>query len=302
MKHDVQITAALLAFALLLTACSADYADYPETHREYLAYSLGGDLQFTSEYSEMYPDGTRVLHRDVHYMQQTLGTERNFTIDAYQGHNDGRLPRSFTNAQCDDYYLLYAMYPEAAAAALHEFADKKLSREYRVPAFQQELLMHPRTGVYIRADAYCALPISEPEGIPLTEAALSPETGLQVCTASLKSIAQDETVIPIIEIILLDKPGSEEAPKNTERYLELIEQLYEDYLRETEAPVNYRFALVKTVQNSSGIPESEEVLYDRSSLAGVGEFDASERYDTVNYMIGRTMQAELQEILLRRQT
>lgn len=293
------IPAALLASALLLTACmpdADDFADYEAANKEYLDYSLGSEHQFVSKETEMYPDGTYVCHNRVQYQQETLGKQRTFSIDAFSG---GYPLRDFTEKQYDDYFLLESLYPEASAAAVHELADTILSNYFNVPEFDQKLQMKPLEGLHVRAEVYCALPIDKTEGIPLTDAALTPGTGLQVCTASLKSIAQDETVIPTVEIVLTERQGYEEMPKNPEHYVEIIEQIYQDYMQAVESPVNYRFAVTQSYLDSTGITGSEKILYDKASLVGIGEFNATERYDNYNYMIGREMQKELKELLLQ---
>ena len=288
-----------LLFVLLLTACKpdiGDFADFEAANKEYLDYALGPDHQILSKETEMYPDGTYVCHNRVQYDQKTLGKQRTFNIDAFSG---GYPLTDFTEKQHDDYDLLNSLYPEASAAAVHEFADTILSNYFRVPEFGQTLQMNPLTGVYIEARVYCALPLDKTEGIPMTEAALKPETGLQVCTASLRSIAQDQNVIPVLEIKLTEREGFGEMPKNPERYTEIMDRIYQDYMQAAESPVNYRFAVAQTWTDSAGITESEQILYDRASLVGLGEFDASERYQTANFMIGREMQRELKELLIQ---
>ena len=292
-------TASALLFVPLLTGCiaqPASFVDYEAANKEYLDYSLGSEHQFVSKKTERYPDGSYVCHYGVQYYQETLGKQRTFTIDAFQ---EGFPLEGFTETQYNDYDLLNSLYPEASAAAVHEFADTILSNYFRVPEFGQTLQMNPLTGVHIEARVYCALPIDKTEGIPMTETALTPETGLQVCTASLKSIAQDQTVIPVLEIKLTERKDREEMPKNPERYVEIIDRIYQDYMQATESPVNYRFAVAQTYMDANGNTESEQILYDRSSLIGIGEFNASERYQTENYMIGREMQRELKELLIQ---
>lgn len=297
-RRKLRVASALL-FVLLLTACMpdiGDFADYEAANGEYLDYSLGPDHQFLSKETEMYADGTYVCHNRVQYDHETLGRQRTFSIDAFYG---GYPLEDFTEKQYDDYFLLCSLYPEASAAAVHEFADTILSNYFRVPEFDRTLQMNPLTGVYIEARVYCALPVDKTEGIPMTEAALTPGTGLQVCSASLRSIAQDRNVIPVVEIVLAERQGRGEMPEDPERYAEIMDRIYQDYMQATGSPVNYRFAVAQTYMDSTGITESERILYDKSSLIGLGEFDASERYQTANFMIGREMQRELKELLIQ---
>ena len=296
------IASLLAASALLLTACLApsvqDYVDYEAVYKDYLDYSLGPGYTFSSAETEMYADGTHVCHRNVQYYQETLGSQRGFRLDAYDDlYSTGRHLDSVE--LYNDYNLLDALYQEANGAAMHEFSDKVLTNYFRVPEFYQNIEINPIIDVMFRSKTYYLLLAEDEAMIPMMQAALEPGTGLQVCTASLQSIAQDKTLIPTFEILITEREHRTEKPVNPEQYIEKMEHIYQDYLRETEAPENYRFSVVYMYYDYDGnIKESRtKFLFDKAALTGIGTFSASERYDVSYFKINEKMQEELRGIL-----
>ena len=299
-KHG--IAALLTASALLLTACRTyHYENYSESYPDYLAYSLGSDYHLTKGETEQTPEGFHVCHWDVQYTQKNTGAQRSFRLDTYD-YQEYDLDQSFGSAeQFNDYYLLSALYPEANKNAMLEFGAAILSRYFRYQPSESDssIVISPETNVTFSAQTRFMLPAKEEALRPLTEAALRPESGLQVCTASLRSIAQDKTLIPVFSLrIAADKDGSD-TKIDPAPYLENMERIYQDYLRAAEAPENYRFSVIYVYQDSNGKadPETENILFDKAALTGIGEFDPSERYQVKNSEIEQKMQDELREIL-----
>ncbi len=294
------IAAALLTSALLLTSCGSKFADYPALYKDYFDYSIGPEYQFSKPEIQIYSDGSRVAYQNVQYYQKTLGKERSFRLTAYDSW-DAVSYATFDSADTfNDYFLLQSLYPEAVSAAMHEFSDKILTNYFRdIPEFNNWLVMNPRLGVQISAEAYYILPSDDPKCIPLTKAALSPESGLQLSTASLKSIAQDKTVIPAFDIRITkddDEPGSGIDPAP---YVEIMKKMYQDYLRETESPQNYRFTVTYVHETDRDGVISEEYLFDQAALTGIGTFNASERYEATGDTVHIKIREELLDILLQ---
>lgn len=291
---------------LLLTGCTErTYPDYPVSHKAYLDYSLGEGYQFSEPDYRMHSDGSRECLQKVTYQNQTLGKQRSFAVQTYSG-GSNPFGDQLTSALIQDYWLLDACYQEANAVAMQEFADTILSKYYskynNAQTFAERLEMHPKVNVRFSEKAYFQLTAQNVAAISMMEDAVKPGSGLQVCTATLKSLSQDITVIPTFDYTIFEDCEVQPVSNDPAPYLETIEQIYQAYLRAADAPQNYRFTVRRSYSDGNG-RHHEELLYDRASLTGVGEFRTAERYGsecgTSKQLGDEKMCAELDEILAK---
>ncbi len=306
-RKQIRLAAVLSCAALLLTGCRTDtYADYPVSHKEYLDYSLGEGYQFSEPEYHMYADGSRSYTCNITYQQQTLGKKRRFGLESFRAGEHYYFDNEYTEKLDFDHWLLASFYPEANAVAMQEFADTILSKyypaKYNIQAFAENLEMHPKANVCFSEKTYYPLLEQHVKAVSLAEDALKPDTGLKLCTASLKSIAQDSTVIPTFHFTISEESEVQPVSGDPAPYLEAVEKIYQDYLHETDSPQNYRFTVMRSYKTHSFSEESrriiKEILYDKAALTGIGEFSASERYGLDDIQIAdRKMCEELGEIL-----
>ena len=291
------IAAGLLA-SLLLCGCSGFGpqkkiygTDYSKDYNDYLTYSLGSGYQLTNTETAMGSDGvcyTRwsAMYRDAGGGQREI---RYLTVDYGDGGTAGLYE---SEQQFNDCGLADIMYSEVCRTGAREFARTILKNYFRDADADKSPSAEPERGVRVslRFDRMIF-----PDLYPAVQAALDPETGLQVCTADLRSAAQDPNVIAGC-VINIEKNEFEEDISDTDVYTEKMQHIYEDYLQRTGHPQNYLFAVYLIRISDTKGRLSDTCLFNRAALTGIGEFDASERYEN-NSAQYTAMQNELRELL-----
>ena len=296
-----RITALLLAPVLLLTGClGADYGeDYTITRKDFLDYTLGADSQITLDVQKMGSDGVCYTRWLARYQPQTAGKHREFYLFSYPF---GEMPPQDGEdaMQFGDYYLLEPCYREAGSVAAGQLAKECLNASFHMgtDAFEDGRF-EPEEDVMLYWEFVPAVLTHNPEYASLLHEEAVPETGFQVCTADLNSMAHNENIITMVTVDISERftETSTDLQHDPAPYIEYMKQAYEKFLRKTENPQNYRFAVTRTRVYLDGNRDTEfEVLYDVSALAEVGEFNAAERYND-NITPEKKMQEELLEIL-----
>ena len=274
-RQHVVLTAAVLSAALLLTACDKQYGvDYSKKYNDYLAYSLGSDYQMKLDRSEYFPEYK--LHSsywNVNYHDKT-GAERSFELETYD-YKESKSDETYSSEQMfDDCTLLNKLYEEAGIVA-----EESLKKQLIAKVMDSEEPMQPEEGVNVSCFHLPVL-FYDDALAPVIQEALNPQTGLQVCKADMQSLAQDPNVLTVVSISLVDQESKGIHP-DPEFYVEKMQQIYEEYLRENENPQNYYFVVNRTDKGAENEFLSGECLFEKAALTGIGEFDPQERYADV---------------------
>lgn len=293
--------AAAVLLAALLCGCTGfgpqkDIygTDYSKDYSDYLTYSLGSDYQLSHTETKMGSDGvcyTRwsALYRDL------SGKQREFRYLTVDYEDSGRHDRYESEQQFIECCLADTMYSEFCRAGDRDFARRILTR-YFPGVDVDNPYMEPERGVSVSLHFD---PLISEEMYPAVQAALNPETGLQVCKADLQSAGQDPNVIASC-IIRIEKNEFETDIPDEAVYTEKMQHIYEDYLDSTDHPQNYLFAVYLSRISDTRGKLSETCLFNRAALTGIGEFDAAKRYEN-NSAQFTDMQNELRELLKQQQ-
>ena len=112
-------------------------------------------------------------------------------------------------------------------------------------------------------------------------------------------------MIPTFDFIISEDCEVQPVSIDPAPYIEIMEQIYQDYLRVADAPQNYHFTVRRAYSDGNG-RHFEELVYEKASLTGVGEFKTPERYGQTCETSKRDgdykMCAELDEILAQQST
>lgn len=269
--------ALLCAGALLLTGCEPEKDHYGPDFREaaygdFLRYTLGEDYRITLNNNKQGPDGEYYSEWTARYTPDGADAPRDLHYITYEFHSG--MPSIKTEQNFSEYLLLHALVPAAEQDAMQEFADKILSKYYHVNSFENTIKIRMEQGVTVSCWLYY-LPTDAKVPCPaLTARAVSPQTGLSVRNANLQSAAQDENFILCFETEITSDAA------DAQRFTEQAARICEDYLRETGTPKNYRFCVTRTGYADG--KETEEILFDRTQLEGIGEYDAASQTDAHN--------------------
>ena len=289
------LTTVIIVLASLLTSCGRCGTDYAKNYSDYLTYSLGSDGKLSYSGTEKDGFGTHSGKWTGTYTD-SKGTPCEFSFDSYDYKEMHGEDGYSSQQQFYDCQLVHAMYDEAYRAASREAASELFSRYFDNADFEL-WYFYPEKGVKV---LYHYLPIhfDTDKAYPLVQEALKPGTGLQVSAAGMKSFAQDPNVLTVISITVTEKEAEGIQPEPS-GYVEKMQQIYNDYLQMTGAPQNYHFTVCYIRKAEDNAILSQELLFDKAALTGIGEFSAAERY-TENEDADKSflMRNELTNILL----
>lgn len=291
MNRRLPIFALLCAAAILLTGCEPERdhygTDFRAQYGDFLRYSLGEDYQITLIRNRQGADSEYYSEWTARYTPDGADTPREFRYITYD-YVTGNL-RAGSEQQFSEYQLLNAVVREAEHAALQELSDQILSKYYYVNSFDSAIRIGMEQGVTVscRFD-YVPTDADKPDPA-VTARAVDPESGLQVRSANLQRLVQDENFILCCETEITSDAA------DAAHFTEKAEQICADFLRETDAPKNYRFCVTRIRDEESG--GNAETLFDRSRLEGIGELDAAAQFGGDNADIRQSMLAALTEHL-----
>jgi hypothetical protein len=292
--------AALLACALLLTGClnvpsGSEEPDYSVLYSDYISYSFGADAAVTKGNRHYGPDGTRMQDWSAQYTSKN-GEKREFSFSTCA------FEPGFTSIYASaqhyyDYEMLRACFEEASRNAGKELAAEIFSKYFALSADAPSVTVEPERNVSAWCDQQFAPLVTKPECAPLAEKAADPQTGFQLCNADMFSMAKDVNVLTVFQITIQQYDSRSYPKTEQEPYIDIMEKMYADYMRLTDAPQNYLF-LVEYRHWDKNHNYSQKPLYQKAALTEIGEFDITERYGyDADYW--RSMLEDLAEILLQ---
>ncbi len=252
MKRGVCIIAAALS-AVLLTGCNRYGTDLPKEYKEFLDYTFDGEYHV-----ELTERGTQGSDKQGYSCWEITYTDKNGTdhvaeLSSLQVTEAEKKPHGAT--QRNDIANLHAfIVMEMWQIGRDEFAGEILSRYLTVDFSKGDSL-------YFYGDGYIVtLYISTPMhgNYEQMQKDLCPGTGMQLSECDLTYLAQNEDFYTSLSIRI--EHDTDPAP-----YLEMLEQIHDDFAAYTESPLNYEFKLVQYAEDEK---ESGVTLYRKSVLMG----------------------------------
>lgn len=265
MKKRIFLAACGAALMLMMTGCGSA-PDLSEQYGDYLRYCFGEDYTFTDQ-GEVEASGMTAKHRvfkltynDVHGNPRVNDEITSFE---YPAEEKDTFPtkQDFYNTEVANY-----AFREMNLIAKEEFFADYLSQYFDCEAPEagsNPVQLSVGGGEAEVANTFFLpvfLPTNKEPDKSVALGFIQPGTGLQACTADLRSIMQDDRWMMTCSMTL-------SADADGAAYTQNMQQMAEAFAADTETPQNYLF-LLKQRTSDSDEDLSTETLYQECVVFG----------------------------------